>query len=286
MDTESGVFRSAAGLLPAFVRDLPYAVWIFAVYFLYQILAPGEKPIINRERTKLTKVVGSPHNDKVYMDIKIGEEEAERVVFELFNVFTPITAENFYHLCVGDKGTGESSGRPLTFANSKFHRIIPDFMAQGGDFTHGNGTGGESIYGKKFDDEWTNGVLSHEEPHLLSMANAGRNTNGSQFFITARECKWLDEKHVVFGKVESGNKTVEKMMLVGTTGSGTPKKSVLVVACGQLVKGKPILPADAARAPGPVSAATSQDEKASENTEQNDAIPTDIAPSATDKKNN
>jgi peptidylprolyl isomerase len=142
----------------------------------------------------------------------------------------PITAEDFRALCTGEKGKG-ISGKPLHFKGSKFHRIIDGFMAQGGDFTHGNGIGGESIYGKRFNDE--NFELKHTGPDLLSMANAGPNTNGSQFFITFVPTPWLDGKHVVFGKVVEGEHILKELNNVGTS-SGTPKKPVVIADCGQL----------------------------------------------------
>ncbi|KAL0220328.1 hypothetical protein RCL1_000182 [Eukaryota sp. TZLM3-RCL] len=126
---------------------------------------------------------------KVFFDITIGGKPAGRIVMELFSDITPRTAENFRCLCTGEKGTTRN-GIPLHFKGSKFHRVIPQFMAQGGDFTNGNGTGGMSIYGENFNDE--NFSVRHDKPGLLSMANRGRNTNGSQFFMTFVPTPWLD----------------------------------------------------------------------------------------------
>lgn len=144
----------------------------------------------------------SLENPRVYFEIEINNKDAGTVVFELFKNVVPRTAENFRQLCTGEAGRSKVSGRLLQFAGSGFHRVIKGFMAQGGDFTKHNGTGGESIYGMKFADE--NFTLKHSEKYLLSMANAGRNTNGSQFFITFERTPWLDGKHVVFGRVERG----------------------------------------------------------------------------------
>lgn len=169
-------------------------------------------------------------NPKVFFDIVIGQMKAGRVVMELFADVTPKTAENFRALCTGEKGIGKA-GKPLHYKGSAFHRIIPNFMCQGGDFTRGNGTGGESIYGAKFNDE--NFKLKHTGPGILSMANAGPNTNGSQFFICTTKTPWLDGKHVVFGKVVDGYKVVEQMEAVGSE-SGRTTEPVVIEDSGQL----------------------------------------------------
>ena len=173
----------------------------------------------------------SSARSKVFFDIAIGKAKPAKVTFELFNDVVPKTAENFRALCTGEKGVGRS-GKPLHFKGSAFHRIIPQFMLQGGDFTRGNGTGGESIYGEKFTDE--NFKVKHNQPGLLSMANAGPNTNGSQFFITTVKTEWLDGKHVVFGKVVDGMDVVKKVKAVGSQ-SGAPRENVVIVDCGEIV---------------------------------------------------
>lgn len=166
---------------------------------------------------------------QVFFDIEVDGIKLGRIVFELFTEITPVTCENFRALCTGEKST---SSQTLHYKGSNFHRIIPDFMIQGGDFTKGNGTGGESIYGKKFNDE--NFIKKHDEEGLLSMANAGKNTNGSQFFITTVPSPWLDKKHTVFGKVLSGYREVCKEMEKLGSFSGTVKGKVIIADCGQL----------------------------------------------------
>ncbi len=162
-------------------------------------------------------------NPRVFMKIRIGSQEAGRMVIELFSDSVPRTAENFRCLCTGEKGFG--------FKGSPFHRIIPQFMCQGGDFTRQNGTGGKSIYGLKFEDE--NFKLKHTGPGVLSMANSGPNTNGSQFFISTAKTEWLDNKHVVFGHVIEGLDVMRKMEKVGTQ-SGKTSRPVMIADCGEV----------------------------------------------------
>uniref|UniRef100_A0A0G4H1P9 Peptidyl-prolyl cis-trans isomerase n=1 Tax=Chromera velia CCMP2878 TaxID=1169474 RepID=A0A0G4H1P9_9ALVE len=166
---------------------------------------------------------------KVFFDITLGGESAGKIVFGLYGKQVPKTVENFRALCTGEKGTGVS-GKPLHYKGCKFHRIIPQFMCQGGDFTSGDGRGGESIYGEKFADE--NFKIKHDKVGLLSMANAGPNTNGSQFFITTELTPHLDGRHVVFGEVLEGYEVVKKMEKTGTPGGGTPNKEVAIENCG------------------------------------------------------
>jgi len=168
---------------------------------------------------------------RVFFDITIGSQDAGRVVFELYSDIVPKTAENFRALSTGEKGPG-ASGKPLHFQGSLFHRVIKGFMCQGGDFTAGNGTGGESIYGEKFADE--SFAVKHDKPFLLSMANAGPGTNGSQFFITTAATPHLDGKHVVFGQVINGKGLVREIENTPTSTDDRPKKDVVIAKSGEL----------------------------------------------------
>merc|ERR1712098_331496 len=176
-----------------------------------------------------------PPRSKVFFDVQINNQDAGRIVMELFDEVVPLTVANFYSIASGQNQQG------FTYRNTIFHRIIPSFMIQGGDFENFDGTGGQSIYGPKFNDE--NFLVKHGSPGLLSMANSGPNTNGAQFFITTVKTPWLDNKHVVFGRVDDQDSfnVVKRIEALGSS-SGTPSKTVTitdsrVIQLGSAVQG-------------------------------------------------
>jgi len=170
-------------------------------------------------------------NPVVFLDVSIGDQPIGRIVMELFKDVVPKTAENFRQLCTGEF---KLNGVPIGYKNCSFHRVIKDFMIQGGDFLRGDGTGSLSIFGEKFQDE--NFILKHDTPGLLSMANSGQNTNGCQFFIVCSKCDWLDHKHVVFGKVldTASLLVVRKIENVPIDTQSKPKLDVVITECGEL----------------------------------------------------
>lgn len=175
------------------------------------------------EAPKKQKTASKQSNPRVFFDMEIAGRAAGRIIMELRADVVPRTAENFRQLCTMEKGFG--------FRSSVFHRVIPDFMCQGGDFTKHNGTGGKSIYGRMFEDE--NFTLKHTGPGVLSMANSGKNTNGSQFFLCTAAADWLDGKHVVFGHVTEGMNVVRTIEALGSA-SGKTSKKIVVADSGQL----------------------------------------------------
>lgn len=188
---------------------------------------------VSRRRTDVVNLDAGAARPHVFLDIAIDAAPVGRIVAELYVDAVPRTSENFRSLCTGIRGDGKR-GKPLHFKGNRFHRIVPNFMIQGGDITHGDGTGGESIFGMTFPDENLN--LQHTVPGILSMANSGKDTNGSQFFITTKPCPHLDGKHVVFGRVIDGFDVLDRMEVCGTQ-HGKTTKDVVIDDCG-LLRGK------------------------------------------------
>ena len=172
-------------------------------------------------------------NPLVYFDMTADGQPLGRIEMELWKDIAPKTAENFRALCTGEKGNA-TTGQPLHYKNTAFHRVIPGFMCQSGDFTRGDGRGGESIYGAKFPDETFAGKAGKHFTGCLSMANSGPNTNGSQFFLTTAETPHLDGKHVVFGRVVKGMDVVQKIETFGSRPAGATSKKIVISNCGQL----------------------------------------------------
>lgn len=173
--------------------------------------------------------VTNPNNPIVFFDITIGTTEVGRIKFELFADAVPRTAENFRQFCTGEY---RKDGVPIGYKGSTFHRVIKDFMVQGGDFVNGDGTGVMSIFGSIFADE--NFTVKHIGPGMLSMANSGKDTNGCQFFITCAKCDFLDGKHVVFGRVTEGLLVLRKIENVPTGPNNKPKLPVVISQCGEM----------------------------------------------------
>eukprot|EP00441_Pelagodinium_beii_P028082 CAMPEP_0197663750 /NCGR_PEP_ID=MMETSP1338-20131121/58217_1 /TAXON_ID=43686 ORGANISM="Pelagodinium beii, Strain RCC1491" /NCGR_SAMPLE_ID=MMETSP1338 /ASSEMBLY_ACC=CAM_ASM_000754 /LENGTH=375 /DNA_ID=CAMNT_0043242241 /DNA_START=105 /DNA_END=1232 /DNA_ORIENTATION=- len=215
---------------------------VFAVYFFWKIV-PQLKELFWDEEAEFIdgvewlptrKAAGLKKNATVFLDVEMGEEKG-RIELELFTEKYPKTAENFRALCTGEKGDGKS-GKPLCYKGTSLHRVITDFMAQGGDVTNNDGSGGESIYGEKFDDEWENGFIKLDEAGILAMANSGKNTNMSQFFITVVPCNHLNKKNVGFGKVIAGMDFFEKIVAEVGSSTGKTSKKVVIVDCGEVGK--------------------------------------------------
>lgn len=209
-------------------------VIIIVIYFIYNYFFKT-KPLIKDKINIVDNVVEEFKEKEIditkgnpYFDIAIGDEKIGRLKFELFDDDVPKTCSNFRYLCA--KGLGNK--KEACYKNSIFHRVIKEFMIQGGDFTNFDGTGGTSIYGDKFEDENFN--LKHNQPGLLSMANSGPNTNGSQFFITLKETPWLDDKHVVFGILLDGFDIIKKIEKLDTDEQDKPLQEIKVIDCGIL----------------------------------------------------
>lgn len=200
---------------------------VYQVNSIYSVFTQEiNMPTWNQIQTQLR----NPNNPVVFFDVSVGTTEIGRMIFELFEDVCPKTSENFRQFCTGEY---RKDGVPLGFKGAIFHRVIKDFMIQGGDFVNGDGTGVISIYGGgTFPDE--NFTLKHDSPGLLSMANSGKDTNGCQFFITCAKCNFLDGKHVVFGRVIDGLLVMRKVENVPTGPNNKPKIPVTISQCGQM----------------------------------------------------
>jgi peptidyl-prolyl cis-trans isomerase B (cyclophilin B) len=204
-------------------------------YYIWKNYFTQKTPKIESfENSNITDYFNSTY--KPYFDIQIGNEPIKRVVFQLFDEDVPKTCRNFRYLCVNnivvqnDQDQEDKAPKKSSYDNTTFHRVIKDFMIQGGDITNGDGTGGYSMYGGKFNDENFN--LKHNQPGILSMANSGSNTNNSQFFITTNETPWLDGKHVVFGIVIDGYDLIEKIQNIECDSENKPLIPVTIVKSG------------------------------------------------------
>jgi cyclophilin family peptidyl-prolyl cis-trans isomerase len=202
-------------------------------YFTWKYFSKNKDQNKDQNKDSYSDSIMQPINyeditSQPYFDINIGEEYIGRITFQLFDEDVPKTCKNFRYLC----STGILNKNEPSYKNTLFHRVIKDFMIQGGDITRGDGTGGYSIYGEHFEDENFN--LTHNQPGMLSMANAGPNTNNSQFFITLKKTPWLDNKHVVFGIIISGFDVVKKIESYETDSKDKPLKDIIIKECGLL----------------------------------------------------
>jgi len=228
-----GIQEQLIALIKEHYRVLPYLPLVFIVLYTLYRRYTAIDPTRGKEQLSLEVAAAAKENTSVFLDITINGQPQGRVELLLFTRFYPKTAENFRCLCTGEKGLGQS-GKELTFKHSKFHRIMCGLVCQGGDFTHGNGSGGESIYGGKFEDEWDHGYIAFDRPNLLAMANRRPNSNGSQFFLSAAARPHLSGKHVVFGMLAAGEATLKAMVNRAGSQTGVPTVPVQIVDCGEV----------------------------------------------------
>lgn len=224
----------------------PFIIWLSVMGFVFVVslvyMKVSQLTLSSKKEIPLEDCVGHKENVTVFLDIgvvdRFKDELIGRVEIELFTKTHPVTTENFRCFCTGEKGEGSIKGRNMHYKGVKLHRIIPGFMIQGGDHIQNDGSGGESIYGRCFDDEWPDdGHVKHSKGGLLSMANSGPHTNGSQFFLTFAKTKWLDGRHVVFGRVTKGMEHVRWIEMRCGTYTGQPLQNVIIQDCGE-IKGK------------------------------------------------